>query len=134
MLVRDGEGTTKCVTVRVVGAVSLEDAKKASRSIAESLLVKTALFGEDPNWGRVACAAGYSGARLREEKLTIEIENIPLLVNGVPVEYSDKDIRDILSRNSFVITVNLGLGEHSFSFLTSDLSYDYVKINAEYST
>src|SRR6056297_745412 len=134
MLVRDGEGTTKCVTVRVVGALSVEDAKKASRSIAESLLVKTALFGEDPNWGRVACAAGYSGAEMHEDKLTIDIENIPLLENGVPVEYSDKDIREILSRKSFVITVNLGLGEHSFSFLTSDLSYDYVKINAEYST
>jgi len=134
MLIRDGEGAGKCVTIHVTGAASPGDARKAAKSIAESLLVKTALFGEDPNWGRVACAAGYSGAELREDMLTIEIENMPLLVKGEPVEYPVDDIRTILARESFVVTINLGAGDNSFSFLTTDLSYEYVKINAEYST
>ena len=134
MLIRDGEGATKCVTIRVAGAASPDDAKKAAKTIAESLLVKTALFGEDPNWGRIACAAGYSGADMHEDTLTIEIENVPLLVKGEPVEYPIDDIRTILARESFVVTINLGAGDNHFSFLTTDLSYEYVKINAEYST
>ncbi len=134
LIVSDAEGATKCVTVKVVHAANDADAKKAAKAIAESLLVKTAMFGNDPNWGRIACAAGYSGAELQEEKLSIYFDDIPLFKNGLPVEYDKELLLNILKKREYTITVDFGLGNSQFEFLTSDLSYDYVKINAEYST
>jgi len=134
MIVRDGEGATRLVTVTVRGAKTDDDARTAARAIAESLLVKTALFGRDPNWGRIACAAGYSGAAFDERTLSISIESVQLLTDGVPLSFDKTALLEIMSRREYEIHVNLGLGSGRFSFMTTDLSYDYVKINAEYST
>jgi glutamate N-acetyltransferase/amino-acid N-acetyltransferase len=134
LIVSDAEGATKCVTIKVIHAANDIDAKKAAKSIAESLLVKTAMFGNDPNWGRIACAAGYSGAQLQEETLSIYFDSIPLFKNGTPVEYEKETLIKILQKREYTITVDLGIGNSEFEYLTSDLSYDYVKINAEYST
>lgn len=134
LIVSDAEGATKCVTIKVIHAANDNDAKKAAKSIAESLLVKTAMFGNDPNWGRIACAAGYSGAELHEEKLSIYFDEIPLFKNGEPVEYDKEKLIHILKKREYTITVDFGIGNSQFEYLTSDLSYDYVKINAEYST
>ncbi len=134
MLVRDGEGATKFVTITVSGARTREDAKMAAKAIAESLLVKTALFGNDPNWGRIACAAGYSGASIREESLSISINGIPLFARGATQAYDRNRMCESLSEREIGIHVELGEGGESCEYLTSDISYEYVKINAEYTT
>jgi glutamate N-acetyltransferase/amino-acid N-acetyltransferase len=134
LIVSDAEGATKCVTIKVVGAANDSDAKIAAKSIAESLLVKTAIFGNDPNWGRIACAAGYSGAELREDKLSIYFEDISLFKNGSPVNFDKDRLIDILKRKEYTIIIDFGIGKSLFEYLTSDLTYEYVKINAEYST
>lgn len=134
MLVRDGEGATKFVRVLVRGAVDAADARLAARAVAQSLLVKTALFGNDPNWGRIACAAGYSGARVEEKSLTIKIDDAVLLDRGTPVPFARDEMASRLAKKDLVITVELGLGEAEAEYFTTDLSYDYVKINAEYTT
>ncbi len=134
LIVTDAEGATKLARITVTGAKNDDDARKAARAISESLLVKTALFGKDPNWGRIACAAGYSGAEVDEESIAIMIEDEPLYQNGAPVPGAAARLKEILERRSFTITVDLGKGAASATFLTSDISYDYVRINAEYST
>ncbi len=134
MLVTDAEGATKLIKVNVVGARTAGDARLAARAVAESLLVKTAFFGKDPNWGRIACAAGYSGASVKEENLSIFIGDIPLLQKGKPLEFDKNIINEILSQREISVLVDIGLGNGKTLFMTSDISYDYVKINAEYTT
>jgi glutamate N-acetyltransferase/amino-acid N-acetyltransferase len=134
MIVSDGEGVTKSVKVAVTGAKTEDDAKKAARAISESLLVKTAIFGRDPNWGRIACAAGYSGAAVEEESLSISFENIKLLERGTPLQFDQEALEKIMSRREYTITVNLGMGEGRSTFMTTDITYDYIKINSEYTT
>ena len=134
MLVLDGEGATKSVKIHVINAATDDDALLISRAVGQSLLVKTAFFGNDPNWGRIACAAGYSGAALEEEKLSILIDNIPLLVNGVPADTDYSNLEQILKNRNYTVTVDMGLGDGDAIMLTTDISYDYVKINAQYST
>ncbi|MDY6933692.1 MAG: bifunctional glutamate N-acetyltransferase/amino-acid acetyltransferase ArgJ [Spirochaetota bacterium] len=134
MIVRDGEGATKLLRISVNGAMDEDDAKKAARSISESLLVKTALFGQDPNWGRIACAVGYSGAQVDENRLSIYFEKIPLLLRGKPADYDPNYLEDVLSRREITINIDLGMGNAQAKYLTTDLSYDYIKINSEYST
>lgn len=134
MLIDDGEGTTKRVRITVKDAASDGDARLIAKAIAESLLVKTALFGNDPNWGRIACAAGYSGAAIDETRLCVSFDDMPLLVNGAPVEFDREGLVGIMKRNVFGIVVDIGLGKSDWSMLTTDISFDYVKINAEYST
>lgn len=134
MLVDDGEGTTKRVRITVKNAASDSDARKITKAIAESLLVKTAFFGNDPNWGRIAAAAGYSGAAIDEKKLCVSFDDMPLLVDGAPVEFDREGLVGIMKKNIFQVFVNVGLGTSEWSMLTTDISIDYVKINAEYST
>ncbi len=134
MLISDGEGATKTVFIRVENAKSDEDADRAARTIANSALVKTAFFGEDPNWGRIAMAAGYSGAELVEEKLSIYFGDILLLKNGSPRDYDENNLSKIMAQKEITVTVDLGLGDGSYTMQTIDFSYDYVKINAEYTT
>lgn len=134
LIVTDAEGATKLARITVTGAATEKDAKLAARAIAESMLVKTAMFGKDPNWGRIACAAGYSGADVSEDKLTIRIEDEVLFTDGAPTEKNEEHLLEILGRRSYTIHVDLGLGNGTATYMTSDLSYDYVKINAEYST
>ncbi len=134
LLVSDGEGVTKCVTILVRGAKTEEDARKASKSIAESFLVKTALFGNDPNWGRIACAAGYSGADFNPDSITISIASQTLFCEGAVQEYDTETLLKEITNPEYTITVDLGAGNFSWKYLTSDISYDYVRINAEYTT
>jgi glutamate N-acetyltransferase/amino-acid N-acetyltransferase len=134
MLIADGEGATKSVKIVVKNARTREDAALIARTIAESMLVKTAFFGNDPNWGRIAAAAGYSGAEVEESALSIFIDGSPLFQKGTPSDPDPASIADIMRKNAFTVTVDIGLGEAEASMLTTDLSVDYVKINAEYST
>ena len=134
LLITDGEGATKKVTVKVKGAINNDEAKKIAKSVSESLLVKTAFFGEDPNWGRIIVAAGYSGAEIKEESLSIFFGDIPLLQNGNPIDFDEDRLKAFLSNKDFTITIDIGIADGNAKMLTSDLSYDYIKINAEYST
>lgn len=134
LLIFDGEGATKSVRINVINAADDDEAHMIAQSVAKSLLVKTAFFGNDPNWGRIACAAGYSGAALDEDKLSIYINKNELFVKGKPAEIDMKELESILSGRNYAITIDAGLGRGEASVLTTDISYDYVKINASYST
>lgn len=134
MLVMDGEGATKFLEINVAGAKNDNDARMVAKSVSESLLVKTAFFGRDPNWGRIACAAGYSGAMVNLEKLSIYIEGIALLEKGRPCEFDYNAMDKILSKREIQVAIDIGIGRGKSKFFTCDISYDYVKINSEYTT
>ncbi len=133
-MARDAEGATKYVEVHIKGARSSRDADLAGRAIAESLLFKCAIFGSDPNWGRIACAAGYSGARFREENLAIIIAGVPVVRAGTPLEASQAKLAAALKRKDVTIIVDLGTGSCGALFRTCDLSRKYIDINALYHT
>lgn len=133
-IAEDGEGATKRVEVTVSGAKTYGDAKAAAKAIANSNLVKTALFGNDPNWGRVLCAIGYSGADFSRENLVVKLCGVPVCKNLRPVPFPAQKLHDKLDRKVVAIDVDLGLGPHSAIAHTCDLTYDYIKINAEYHT
>jgi len=135
-LVRDGEGATKLVTYHVTGAYSNTEAERVAKSLSNSLLIKTALFGEDPNWGRIAMSVGASGALCDEEKLTISYEDVVLFKQGENL--FDATVEDaaseIMKRDEFTINVDLGIGGGSFRAYGCDLGNEYIKINADYRT
>jgi glutamate N-acetyltransferase/amino-acid N-acetyltransferase len=133
-IAEDGEGATKRVEVTVIGGKTYSDAKAAAKAIANSNLVKTALFGNDPNWGRILCAIGYSGADFSKEKLVVKLCGVPVCKNLRPVPFPVQKLREKLDRKVVTIDVDLGLGKHSAIAHTCDLTYDYIKINAEYHT
>ena len=136
MILKDGEGANKLVAFEVNGAISEEEARKASIALSNSLLVKTALFGEDPNWGRIASTIGASGVECDDTKLTIHYDNLLIYSNEqreLDQEREEKAYK-IMKNDSFKVTCNLGLGDGSYTSYGCDLSYDYVKINAEYRT
>ncbi len=135
MIVRDGEGATKLVEIRVVGAENPESARIAASSVATSSLVKTAFFGEDANWGRIIAAVGYSGIDVDQNRVDISFDQIPVAVNGLAagVEQEAKATK-VLQQDEFVVTIDLHSGVAEWSYYTSDLSYEYVKINADYRT
>jgi len=136
MIVADGEGVTKVIEVEVKGAKNDTDAKKAARAISDSYLVKCAVFGNNPNWGRVAAAAGYSGAELNENRMKIWYEvsdKRVLLFDGFAKEFDKPALGEEMKKVKEIrIIVDLSLGSGSSKAWTGDLSYDYVKINAEY--
>lgn len=132
---RDGEGVTKVVQVVVTGARTEADAARVARTVGTSTLVKTALFGEDANWGRIVAAAGRSGAFVDPARLTLSIEGVPILRRGVPVgRAAERKVSAIVRRKEFAITLDLRLGTGRAWLWTTDLSYDYVRINATYRT
>jgi glutamate N-acetyltransferase/amino-acid N-acetyltransferase len=131
-LVRDGEGATKFVTIGVEGAPSDADAKVIAKSIAESQLCKTAFFGQDPNWGRIACAAGYAGVAFDAARLSIWLEDVLVVQNGLPTAYAEADAAARMKQKEFTVRVSVGDGPGVSTFWTSDLSHDYVSINADY--
>jgi len=136
MILRDGEGANKLVAFEVKGAKSVEEAKTASMALSNSLLVKTALFGEDPNWGRIASTIGASGIACDDETLTIHYDDLLIYSNTfreLDKEREDKAY-DIMKQESFKVTCDIGLGNASYISYGCDLSYEYVKINAEYRT
>lgn len=131
-IVRDGEGATKFVTIAVSGAATDEDAKAIARAVAESQLCKTAFFGNDANWGRIACATGYSGAAIEQDKLQVWLDDIRVMADGRRADYREEDATARVSQPEFTIRINVGEGPGQAVFWTSDLSFDYVRINAEY--
>lgn len=131
---RDGEGATKFVEVRVINAETYADAKSAAMTVANSPLVKTAIFGQDPNWGRVLCAAGRSEAKIVPEKTTLYFGDVKIVEKGEPLKLDPEAARKPMLERDLTITVNLGLGSESATAFTCDFSYEYVKINAEYHT
>jgi glutamate N-acetyltransferase/amino-acid N-acetyltransferase len=133
-LVRDGEGATKFIRVRVVNARNDNEAELMARKISESVLVKTAFFGEDPNWGRIAMAIGNSGAEVHEENLSISFGDCTFFERGRPQSNPPEKIKQVMSQKDITVTVDCGLADGEALFMTSDLSYEYVKINAEYAT
>jgi glutamate N-acetyltransferase/amino-acid N-acetyltransferase len=133
-LARDGEGATKLVEIRVRGARSTAQARQAARSIANSPLVKTALFGNDPNWGRILCAAGYSGAELDPNAVALSLCGFELVRAGEPVEYDAAAASKAMQAPEISMEVDLAVGKARAAIWTCDLSYDYVRINAEYTT
>jgi glutamate N-acetyltransferase/amino-acid N-acetyltransferase len=134
-IVKDGEGATKFVTITVKGARSAAEAKQAAMAAANSLLVKTAFFGQDANWGRILAAIGYSGADVDPDKAELFFDGVQMVKNGVFIG-GDAESRgtQVLQKKEFTVTVDLRLGEGHATVYTSDLSYDYVKINADYRT
>ena len=134
-MVMDGEGATKFVTVRIKGARTDEDAEKAARAISKSALVKTSWFGIDPNWGRVIAAVGYSGAEVDDQRAQIYYGDICAYDQGRVADASLlKAMQELMRKRAFDVTVNLNLGSGEDTIYTCDLSFDYVKINAEYTT
>ncbi len=135
-ILKDGEGASKVVAFEVKGAKSKEDAKKASKALSNSLLVKTALFGEDPNWGRIAATIGASGAFCKEESLVIWYDDLLIYSKEMPTldKEREKKAYEIMKKDSFKIGCDLGVGEFSYVSYGCDLSYEYVKINADYRT
>lgn len=133
MVVRDGEGATKLVRIVVKGAQTKEDAFKASETIAHSNLVKTAVYGEDPNWGRVTAAAGRSGAHVVPEKMDLFFDDQPLVLKGIWLgAEAEKKTAQIMKKTDITITLDLNLGNETDNFLFCDFSENYVKINAGY--
>jgi glutamate N-acetyltransferase/amino-acid N-acetyltransferase len=133
---REGEGVTKLIELTVSGADSFETAKRVGKSVIGSPLVKTAVFGADPNWGRIAMAVGKtSNTAVRPEQTSIAIAGVTVFA-GEPVPSVDLDAlsRTIAATDTIEIGIDLGLGEHSAVLWGCDLSYDYVRINAEYTT
>jgi glutamate N-acetyltransferase/amino-acid N-acetyltransferase len=133
-LARDAEGATKLIEVNVCGAVNTRDARRAARTIVGSALVKAAVHGSDPNWGRIIAAAGRSGAALDDGKLELYIGSTRLVKDGSPVPFEEKEVVGHLDGKEVFIKLNLHLGKAEATAWGCDLSEEYVKINAEYTT
>jgi glutamate N-acetyltransferase/amino-acid N-acetyltransferase len=137
-IARDGEGATKLVEIRVTGAAHAQMAHRVADSIACSPLVKTAIHGNDPNWGRVVCAAGYSGAEIDPDTLTLDFglgdEQIRLVAAGMPLVADLDAASNLLKREDVFITLDLGLGDAATTVWTCDFSKEYVEVNAHYTT
>ena len=132
-VVRDGEGASKFVTVNVSGAASVEDATRVARSIADSPLVKTAIAGEDPNWGRVVMAVGKSGAEADRDRLSIRFGDVLVAENGqVAPDYVEAEAADHMKGENVTVSVDLGIGQGFSTIWTCDLTAQYIAINADY--
>jgi len=135
LIVRGGEGATKLVTIRVTGAATQDEARRAARTVANSLLVKTAIHGGDPNWGRLVAAAGRAGVAFDLSRCTVRIGPVVLLDHGVPRDDRAPEAAAVLRERDIEIEIDLGTGgPHAATMWTCDLSAEYVKINAEYRT
>jgi glutamate N-acetyltransferase/amino-acid N-acetyltransferase len=137
-LVRDGEGATKFITITVKGARTFQEARHVASSIATSSLVKTAMFGQDANWGRILCAVGYSGADINPDSVNLffdgktSADSLQLVKNGRPHDTDEARASALLRETEINVRVELGLGDESATVWTCDFSIDYVKINADY--
>jgi glutamate N-acetyltransferase/amino-acid N-acetyltransferase len=133
MIVRDGEGATKLVRIQVEGARTPSEAEKVARAVANSSLVKTAFFGEDANWGRILCAAGYSGAPVAPEKVNIFFNDVEIVHQGLGTgPRKEAQATAVMKKKDFTVRIGLNRGSHQASVFTCDFSYDYVRINAAY--
>jgi glutamate N-acetyltransferase / amino-acid N-acetyltransferase len=129
MIVEDGEGVTKFVEIHVKGASTYQDARKAAEAVANSTLVKCAWFGEDPNWGRVMDAVGYSSAKVREEMVDIFFNGAIAVQHGMASSTPPETLKEVLRNKKFTVTIDLHLGSAEYKVFTSDLTPEYVKFN-----
>jgi glutamate N-acetyltransferase/amino-acid N-acetyltransferase len=134
-IVKDGEGASKLVEVSVVGAKNANSAKLIARSVAESPLVKTAIYGEDPNWGRIIMAIGKTKEDINTTKLKIKIGNKLVATNGSKsLKHKESELKKYMKSNKIKILIDLGVGKSNAKMITCDYSYDYIRINASYKT
>ncbi|MFQ5852125.1 MAG: bifunctional glutamate N-acetyltransferase/amino-acid acetyltransferase ArgJ [Candidatus Binatia bacterium] len=133
-LVEDGEGATKVVEILVEGARSVAEAKKVAFAVANSKLVKTAFFGEDPNLGRIMAAIGYAGVPVEPDRIGVSLDGVKVVRRGVVLNTREREAALVLRRPSFRVGINLDQGKESASVWTSDLSHDYIRINSAYRT
>ena len=134
-VVADGEGASKFITIRIVNAKTEEDAKKIAFSIANSPLVKTAVAGEDPNWGRVIMAIGKSGAEIDTERFSLKFGDINIVHNGkLSSQYKEKETADYMKNSNIDFNINVASGNKNFTVYTMDLTKKYIEINADYRT
>lgn len=135
MIPDDGEGASHLITVEVRGCRDRDQARQVARAVADSPLVKTAVHGADPNWGRIVSAAGYSGVMFDESELSLDLDGVPLYRDGVPVDFDAQAVSDRIKDNREVtITLTLKQGDASIRFWTCDLTAEYVRLNADYTT
>jgi glutamate N-acetyltransferase/amino-acid N-acetyltransferase len=131
----DGEGSTHFITIDVEGCRSFDDARAIARAVADSPLVKTAIHGADPNWGRIVSAAGYAGVPFREDELSLQINNVPVYQDGMPVPFDAGLLsQSIKSQRDVALRLVLGSGSSAVRFWTCDLTAEYVRLNADYTT
>jgi glutamate N-acetyltransferase/amino-acid N-acetyltransferase len=134
MIVKDGEGASKLVTITVKGAPGRRAAARVARAVANSLLVKTSWFGADPNWGRVICAVGYSGAPVQPELIDIAYDGQPVVRQGQAAGLAVDALHAIIAKPEFAIEIDLHLGRSAYTVYSCDCSHRYVEINAAYMT
>jgi glutamate N-acetyltransferase/amino-acid N-acetyltransferase len=137
LIVSDGEGATKCIEYEVIGTKTKEDAKKIARTISDSKLVQTAMFGRDPNWGRIIAAAGRSGVDINSDNIDLyfgDTNRIQVLKSSQPVNTNRKTLKKYMHSSYLKVLLDLNLGKSSAIAWGTDISYEYVRINAEYST
>lgn len=132
MVVRDGEGATKIAHIIVNGAKKKEIAEKIARRIAISPLTKTAFFGCDPNWGRIICATGDAGVPVEPSKVDITLQGEQIVKGGLEVPFDEQKMKGLMNKKEISVVVNLNDGKSSFDIFTTDLTFDYIKINASY--
>lgn len=132
LIAQDGEGATKLLEVEVTGALNIMDARCAAKSICSSNLVKTAMFGEDANWGRIVTALGYSGAEVEPAKVNVYLGDLLMAQNGAGLTFDEDKALEILKEKEVKVKVELNLGDASSKSWGCDLSYEYVRINGEY--
>jgi glutamate N-acetyltransferase/amino-acid N-acetyltransferase len=131
----DGEGATHFITIDVLGCASFDDARAIARAVADSPLVKTAIHGADPNWGRIVSAAGYAGVAFPEEDLSLTINDVPVYADGIPCSFDDATLSNSLKNNRNVqLVLRLKSGAESVRFWTCDLTAEYIRLNADYTT
>ena len=133
-MVKDGEGVSKFVELRVRGASDTASARRIGEAIARSPLCKTAWFGGDPNWGRIICAAGYSGAEFTPSDVDLDYNGVPIVRHGQDAGTPESGQEAAMRGPEMVIDLSVGAGPGEFVIWTCDLTYDYVKINADYHT
>ncbi|WP_442597879.1 bifunctional ornithine acetyltransferase/N-acetylglutamate synthase [Neobacillus sp. D3-1R] len=133
-IARDGEGATKLVEIQVKGAPTTEAARAVGKAIISSNLVKTAIYGTDPNWGRIVCAIGYSGVTLDPNLVSVAIGPYQVVEKGLPAPMSEEEVKQYLEQENIHIFVDLNAGDQQATAWGCDLSYDYVRINASYRT
>jgi glutamate N-acetyltransferase/amino-acid N-acetyltransferase len=134
-IVKDGEGATKFVTINLSGAATDAEARVAAMAVANSPLVKTAFFGQDANWGRILAAVGYSGAQVDQSRVSLFFDDVRMVSGGMFVGGDAEKLgSEVLKKPEFSVNIELALGSGSSTVYTSDFSYDYVKINADYRT
>jgi glutamate N-acetyltransferase/amino-acid N-acetyltransferase len=135
MIPEDGEGASHLITISVEGCRDREEARTIARSVADDVLVKTSIHGADPNWGRIVSAAGYSGVRFDEADVSLWLNGVPLFREGAPVDFDAAAVSQSLRRERNVdIRLVFSLGDASIRFWTTDLTAEFVRLNADYTT